>query len=352
MLSSGLVLKERYAIVQVLRQNSLCTIALARDRRSHELLPFMLAYSTLHPESISASFLPQLPRQSPGQPAPAAPPPENGLKLIKGVVGADERLFELEGRLLTRLEHPALMRITDYFTWGPVYYIVMEHLPGISLAEHLAQEPSGYLSERETQAIILPLLDGLEYIYNRVFMHFTHGFIPAPGAITPHDVHITPEQKVALVFSHLWTGGSNGQPVARVRPLRPELYLSIGTLLYTMLRGTAPPDIAERRNGAPLAPLRGHNLSVSPPMEQIVLRLLALNPADRYSSMDELRHDLQQVGQEPPAPAARTRTRQPSHDDGDVPTNAIARRWLVVSIITALVAIVALIAAIAGLPVW
>lgn len=352
MVHPGVVLKERYEIIQVLRRSNISTVSLARDRRSHERLPLRIAYGDLHPDSIRSPFFASYGSQASSKASQSPPAPRNGMKIIKGVTAADKRLFDVEARILIRLDHPSIVHVTDYFVWANEYYVVMEHLPGENLSEYLVRQPQNYLSERESLLLIIPVLDALDYMYNRVFMHFTHGFIPAPGEISPHHIHITPARRVVLIFSSVWTGDSDGQMIARSRPLRSDLYMALGMLLYTMLTGTQPPTIEQRINGTPLAPLRGHNLSVSPAMEQIVLRLLAVNPADRYATMDELRQALLQIGKERVKSTSTTATRHRSDTTSQSASVEMNRHWFVVSVVTAVAAICALIFVVAGAPPW
>src|SRR3982750_1899509 len=57
---------------------------------------------------------------------------------LKETFFADERLrkqFEREARLLARLHHPALPRVSDHFSEEDGQFLVMQYIPGDDLSE-------------------------------------------------------------------------------------------------------------------------------------------------------------------------------------------------------------------------
>src|SRR2546421_12543032 len=60
---------------------------------------------------------------------------------LKETLFADERLrkqFEREARLLARMHHPALPRVSDHFPEGDGQFLVMQFIAGDDLAEMIA----------------------------------------------------------------------------------------------------------------------------------------------------------------------------------------------------------------------
>src|SRR6266513_4263764 len=60
---------------------------------------------------------------------------------LKETLFADERLrkqFEREARLLARMHHPALPRVSDHFSEGDGQFLVMQYIAGDDLSEMLA----------------------------------------------------------------------------------------------------------------------------------------------------------------------------------------------------------------------
>ena len=68
---------------------------------------------------------------------------------LKETLFADERLrkqFEREARLLARLHHPALPRVSDHFSEADGQFLVMQFIPGDDLSE---RSPSLQVPERQ-----------------------------------------------------------------------------------------------------------------------------------------------------------------------------------------------------------
>jgi serine/threonine protein kinase len=76
------------------------------------------------------------------------------------------RAFKREARILARLSHPSLPRVTDYFTEGDGLFLVMEHIAGDDLIE---------LLNRRNEPFPIPdvlrwadqLLDVLKYLHTQ-----------------------------------------------------------------------------------------------------------------------------------------------------------------------------------------
>src|SRR5206468_4424639 len=66
---------------------------------------------------------------------------------LKETLFTDEKLrkqFEREARLLARMHHQALPRVSDHFNEGDGQFLVMQYIAGDDLAEMLAQRKSAF----------------------------------------------------------------------------------------------------------------------------------------------------------------------------------------------------------------
>src|SRR6185503_12758894 len=54
------------------------------------------------------------------------------------------RQFEQEARLLAQLHHPALPRVSDYFTEDDRAFLVMQFIAGADLAQIIATQPGPF----------------------------------------------------------------------------------------------------------------------------------------------------------------------------------------------------------------
>src|SRR5216110_3177468 len=62
---------------------------------------------------------------------------------LKETLFADERLrkqFEREARLLARMHHPALPRVSDHFSEGDGQFLIMQFIPGDDLSQMMARK--------------------------------------------------------------------------------------------------------------------------------------------------------------------------------------------------------------------
>src|SRR4026208_1162160 len=70
---------------------------------------------------------------------------------LKETLFAEERLrkqFEREARLLARLHHPALPRVSDHFSEGDGQFLVMQFIPGDDLAEKITRKRGPFPSDQ------------------------------------------------------------------------------------------------------------------------------------------------------------------------------------------------------------
>lgn len=262
MLSPGQILQNRYEIEVMLGKGGFGAVYRARDQRLKRLVAIK---ETLH---LEPHIL---------------------------------RLFEREAEVLASLEHPALPSVTDHFSEGETYYTVMSFIPGQDLGEYLSQQPERRLSEQQTLATLLPVLDALEYLHTRIppVIH---------RDVKPGNIRLTPEGRVYLVDFGL-AKLFDAQPTTMVSMVAltpsfspPEQYYqqadtrsdmyALGATFYVLLTGIQPIPAHERMSGKELVPLRQHNPDCSPAIEAIIMRMMAMAPEQRYQTIADLRPEL------------------------------------------------------------
>jgi serine/threonine protein kinase len=224
------------------------------------------------------------------------------------------RQFEHEARLMASLNHPALPRVSDYFTEENCAFLIMQYIDGADLAETLARQ-HGPLPMRSVIAWADQLLDALIYLH-------THDRQIIHRDIKPHNLKIADTGKIALLdFGLAKSQGANCEdnetnwsifgyspryaPLEQIQDLgttpQSDIY-ALGATLYHLLTGVKPPDAVVRATaliGAqsePLRPAHSINPGLGVNLSAILNRAMAQNPADRYATAAEFRDALGGLG--------------------------------------------------------
>jgi eukaryotic-like serine/threonine-protein kinase len=233
---------------------------------------------------------------------------------LKETLFTDERLrrqFEREARLLARLHHPALPRVSDHFSEGDGQFLVMQFIPGDDLAEMLARRQGPFPA---TQVISWAdqLLDALDYLHTQdpQIIH---------RDIKPQNLKLTSRGQIILLdfglakgqggdISRVTTAASifgytpNYAPLEQIQglgtDLRSDLY-ALAATLYHLLTGVKPPDALTRAaalvNGQPdpLLPPSHANASAPAVADDVLKKAMSQNREQRYASAEEMRKALQ-----------------------------------------------------------
>ena len=249
---------------------------------------------------------------------------------VKQTFSIDERLrrhFEQEARLLARLNHAALPRVSDYFTEEGRAFLVMQFISGEDLAQVMAERHEAFPPE-QVIAWADQLLDALIYLHtrDRQIIH---------RDIKPHNLKVTESGQIALLDfglakahtgEHSTTQSSHSLfgYTRRYSPLeqmqdqgtspQSDIY-ALGATLYHLLTGEKPPDALVRAaalaNGQddPLASASNLNSAVGAGLSSILTKAMALDAADRFASANEFREALRQLGRNAVALAAGVTSR-------------------------------------------
>ena len=236
---------------------------------------------------------------------------------IKETFSIDERLrrhFEQEARLLARLHHPALPRVSDYFTEEGRAFLVMQFISGEDLAQIIAERQAAF-PPQQVIAWADQLLDALIYLHTRD-RQIVH------RDIKPHNLKVTESGQIALLDfglakthagDHSTTQSSHSLfgYTRRYSPLeqmqdqgtspQSDIY-ALGATLFHLLTGEKPPDALVRAaalandKGDLLEPAEKLNPAVGAELSGILTRAMALNAVDRFADAVEFREALRCLG--------------------------------------------------------
>jgi serine/threonine-protein kinase len=214
-------------------------------------------------------------------------------------------MFQREEEIGLQLDHPYLLRFLRLTPDRRRSYVVTEYVPGRTLVERLREGPP--LQEKEALSIASKVCEALDNMHRAGFVHYD---------VKPGNVILCPDGSIRLIdfgLAHAAATGrfalSTGPVLASADCVAPEqirrkggrksvdIY-AVGAVLYEMLTGSTPfPNddpfrvTSARLIGDPPAP-RTLNPALSPQAEEIVLRALRREPAERYTSAAAMKAEL------------------------------------------------------------
>ena len=222
------------------------------------------------------------------------------------------RAFEREARLLNRLRHTALPRVSDHFNEGEGQFLVMEYIPGEDLSEMLKRRGAPFPA-RDVVAWADQLLDALEYLHTQEPSVIHRDIKPQNLKLLPRNQIVlldfglakgTPLQTRVTATGSVFGYSFNYAPIEQMQGAgtdpRSDLY-SLGATLYHLLAGATPPDALARATavlGGEPDPLRpAHELVARVPAEvsAVLGRALALSAAARFATAEEMRAALREA---------------------------------------------------------
>ncbi len=223
--------------------------------------------------------------------------------------------FEREARTIAKLEHPHILPVFDYGqTTGGITYIAMRYVEAGTLADLLAQKTPPL---EEAFRLFNQMADALAYAHEQGVVH---------RDIKPSNMLVDSRGQIFLTdfgLARMIEGSSNltgsmilgtpaymapelgeGQPADKLS----DIY-ALGVVLYELATGR-PPFQAEtpmavmlKHMTEPLPLPRQLNPAIPEALEQIILKALAKNPADRYPDIPAMMAALRKMPAPPPLTA-------------------------------------------------
>jgi serine/threonine protein kinase len=200
-------------------------------------------------------------------------------------------LFEREAKVLANLRHPGIPRYRDHFANEETgdYFLVMDLVEGRSLSEDLRAH--GRLDEARLRALLLGILDILEYLHTRTPPVIHRDIKPANVIVdTAGGVHLVDFGGVRVV-AHL-DGGST-------------IIGTFGYMAPEQLHGDAGPGVDLYALGATIVALAAgrpadelpheglaidlEQLALPPSLRPVLAKLLEPDPRRRARSVAEVR---------------------------------------------------------------
>ncbi len=226
------------------------------------------------------------------------------IKIWRNSTHDTERLTH-ESHIVSRLQHPNIVSLYDSGEHEGSPFLVYAYIEGLTLAQILKQKKS--LPLVRSAEIACGVLDGLAYAHEQGVLHLD--VKPANIMISSDGVAMVMDFGLARVTQKgepLQDSPFNGTPrymapeVIAGKPAdAPSDIYAVGTVLYEMVTGkfaVSGDDVFEVLNRAANEKISAPstlNEGVDEKLELIILKAVAKNPDERYSSMSVMKDALQ-----------------------------------------------------------
>jgi len=215
-------------------------------------------------------------------------------------------------RLAMKLDHPGIVQVYDFGQVDQLFYIIMEFVPGANL--HQVRQSFSALEKKTILPQVIELMHQLcltvDYMHQQQILHpslmpdnimlkpstGSEGLAWQPVLINfallrPHRETLAAEEEVSV--ERLTYQVSPELLLGHATDIRSDVY-ALGILLYDLVVDQPPfrpgnlRDAVRLHIEVPPAPPRSVNPNIPENVEQVILKALAKNPADRYLTAKEL----------------------------------------------------------------
>ena len=216
---------------------------------------------------------------------------------------ASVSLFKSEAKILAKLKHPHLPRVTDYFSENGTHFLVMDFIEGEDLQIRL-DKTTGFIDHREVVEWISQILGALHYIHTMNIVH---------RDVKPGNIRVTSSGFASLVdfgiaktdsrkmtspgakgaFTPYMASPEQCQTLGKTTPAS-DIY-AVGATMYYLMTGRVPADAVSRLMGNPLIPPESINTSIPLPLSEAMQKAMSLSPEDRFPDAEVMRSEIIQT---------------------------------------------------------
>ncbi len=230
------------------------------------------------------------------------------IKELMDATPESQALFANEAKLLASLNHHGLVRVSDFFSEGRSYYLVMDYIEGQDLLE--------FIADAETKGIMLPFDQVMDWITQLCeAVAYIHKRTPpiVHRDIKPSNVRLNTSGQAVLVDFGIAKVDPKAKTVRMAKAVSsgfspPEQYGSgsgtdtrsdvyaLGATLYCLLTIQIPTDASERLiQSAELPAPSKFNKNIPKALDAIILKAMSLDSLQRYQNATELLDALRAV---------------------------------------------------------
>jgi eukaryotic-like serine/threonine-protein kinase len=241
--------------------------------------------------------------------------------------------FRREARAAARISHPNIVAVYDTGSEDGIHYIVMELVPGETLADVLRSE--GHLASERATRIARSVADALAVAHAAGIVHRdvkpANVMLTRNGGAKLTDLGIARSlegESITRASTILGTAGYLSPEQARGDRVdhRSDIY-SLGCVMYEMLTGRQPFEadspvaVAYKHVHEDPSPPSSVEPSVPPALDAVTMRAMAKDPAARFQAAEEMATAMDE-DTVPVRPAAAATTPLPVTE----PTQRLPRR--------------------------
>jgi tetratricopeptide (TPR) repeat protein len=253
---------------------------------------------------------------------------EVAFKLLAPQLAENEEFvtrFKREARSIAKVNHPNILQVFDVAEADGLYFIAMEFVAGENLSAKLRKR--GFMEWKDCAEIVLQSARGLESAANAGIIHRDikpdNLMITAEGVVKVSDFGLAKELSSTEVTQ---TQDLMGTP-AYMSPeqcdgaaldTRTDIY-SLGGTFYRAATGVlpfnapTPVTMMYKHKHEPLIPPRQYVPALPVAMENVIMKMMAKNPDERFANMGEVAVAIEQAlqGKEPNLEATMALTPAP-----------------------------------------
>ena len=233
--------------------------------------------------------------------------PECVIKQLRPAIAAphilemSRELFQREAETLGKIgNHPHFPRLLDYFDIEQEFYLVQEYVEGATLQQEVRR--FGPFEESRVQAVLREVLPLMDYLHNQKVIH--RDIKPANiirrtidnklvlidfGAVKDQvsQTAIANSQEYSTLTNFaVGTPGFAPPEQMAMRPVYASDVYSLGVTCLYLLTGKSPKDLDYNQTTGELS-WQPH-VSISPPFQDILAKMLAVSVRERYQTNQEV----------------------------------------------------------------
>ena len=191
-----------------------------------------------------------------------------------------------------------IVKALDFFEINNTAYIVMEYLEGVTLKQYLRENKR--IDAEDLVELLVPLIEALDEIHSQGLIH---------RDISPDNIMVLPDGRIKLMDfgaarDYTEFGEKSLSIVLKPGYAPPEQYQTHGVqgpwtdiyalcaTMYKCITGENPPDAIDRLVDDHLKKISAFGFTVSPQIEEAIIKGMSVAAKDRYQNVGDFCEDL------------------------------------------------------------